>query len=72
MKAEENGKSAQSIQEEGNKVSGGTEPTKNESPEGSGTSTNEGKNAEHDSSQVSEKDKMTGYNALPDQEKVGE
>ncbi|MCC9137819.1 hypothetical protein ACFSKU_02005 [Pontibacter silvestris] len=69
MKTEENKKSAQAIEEEGSKVSGGAETPQNNSQKEESGATSSG---EHDSSQVGEKDKMSGYNSLPDQEKVGE
>lgn len=71
MRTEENSKPASEVEEEGKKVSGGSgETDESAETQKAGTSnTNWGNDEMPDES--NKKDNMSGYNELPEQEKVG-
>ncbi|GAB3537055.1 hypothetical protein GCM10027443_29010 [Pontibacter brevis] len=64
---EEEKKSAASVEKEGEKVSGGADAANKES----GTSTTEESGEEYLPEDKNKKEKLTGYNELPEQSKVG-
>lgn len=70
MKAEEHNKSAAEVEKEGNQVTGGSEHQEDvEQNEEDSSETTGADKANLD--EVDKKERMTGYNELPEQEKVG-
>ncbi|QCR22060.1 hypothetical protein [Pontibacter sp. SGAir0037] len=64
-------KTAAEIQQEGNKVSGDTATSNSEAKASSETEKPAGEHAAEMPDESTKKEHMTGYNELPEQEKVG-
>ena len=64
---EEKTKKAEAVEKEGEKVTGGADAAENNG----GSATQERSSETHAPEEAATKEKMTGYNELPEQSKVG-